>query len=119
VITNVYVDGFNLYYGGCLKGTSHKWLDLDVLCRTLLPNNELQRIRYFTARVKVRVPPGHPQRSNRYKIPTPTAPTRIRTVSGGKAAALHPLPPLAVPLLLKPRCPARGRHAAPGSPASR
>ena len=28
--TNVYVDGFNLYYG-CLKGTPHKWLDLDAL----------------------------------------------------------------------------------------
>ena len=25
--TNVYVDGFNLYYG-CVKGTPHRWLDL-------------------------------------------------------------------------------------------
>jgi hypothetical protein len=65
VITNVYVDGFNLYYG-CLKGTSHKWLDLDVLCRTLLPNNELQRIRYFTARVKVRDDPLAPVRQDLY-----------------------------------------------------
>jgi hypothetical protein len=30
--TNVYVDGFNLYYG-CLKGTPYKWLDLDAMCR--------------------------------------------------------------------------------------
>jgi hypothetical protein len=65
VITNVYVDGFNLYYG-CLKGTSHKWLDLDALCRTLLPNNELQRIRYFTARVKVRHDPLAPVRQDLY-----------------------------------------------------
>ena len=65
MITNVYVDGFNLYYG-CLKGTSHKWLDLDVLCRTLLPNNELQRIRYFTARVKVRDDPLAPVRQDLY-----------------------------------------------------
>ncbi|MDN5856282.1 MAG: NYN domain-containing protein, partial [Actinomycetia bacterium] len=34
--TNVYVDGFNLYYG-CLKGTAHRWLDLEALCRKLLP----------------------------------------------------------------------------------
>jgi len=65
VITNVYVDGFNLYYG-CLKGTSHKWLDLDALCRTLLPNNQLHRIRYFTARVKARDDPLAPVRQDLY-----------------------------------------------------
>jgi hypothetical protein len=65
VITNVYVDGFNLYYG-CLKGTSHKWLDLDALCRTLLPNNQLHRIRYFTARVKIRDDPLAPVRQDLY-----------------------------------------------------
>jgi uncharacterized LabA/DUF88 family protein len=51
VITNVYVDGFNLYYG-CLKGQPHKWLDLEAICARLLPKNEIKRIRYFTARVK-------------------------------------------------------------------
>ena len=65
MITNVYVDGFNLYYG-CLKGTSHKWLDLDALCRTLLPNNQLHRIRYFTARVKARDDPLAPVRQDLY-----------------------------------------------------
>lgn len=28
--TNVYIDGFNLYYG-CVRGTLHKWLDLAAL----------------------------------------------------------------------------------------
>lgn len=51
--TNVYVDGFNLYYG-CLKGTSYRWLDLDALCARLLPKNNVCRIRYFTARVSAR-----------------------------------------------------------------
>ena len=32
--TNVYIDGFNLFYGA-LKGSGYKWLDLDVLCRHL------------------------------------------------------------------------------------
>ena len=50
---NVYVDGFNLYYG-CLKGTPYKWLNLERLSEQLLPNFELGRIRYFTARVRGR-----------------------------------------------------------------
>jgi hypothetical protein len=49
MLTNVYVDGFNLYYG-CLKGTPYKWLDLGALCQVLLPPNKIQRIRYFTPR---------------------------------------------------------------------
>ena len=51
--TNVYIDGFNLYYG-CLKGTPHKWLDLEAFCARLLPKDDVQRIRYFTARVTPR-----------------------------------------------------------------
>ena len=46
--TNVYVDGFNLYYGA-LKGTPHKWLDLERLFTILRPHDEIQTIYYFTA----------------------------------------------------------------------
>lgn len=50
--TTVYVDGFNLYYRA-LKGTPHRWLDLLALSRQLLRSeNQINRIRYFTARVK-------------------------------------------------------------------
>jgi uncharacterized LabA/DUF88 family protein len=62
VPTNVYVDGFNLYYG-CLRGTPHKWLDLDALCRRLFPRDRINRIRYFTAIVSAR--PGDPQQPQR------------------------------------------------------
>ncbi|MGW1341740.1 NYN domain-containing protein [Kribbella sp. NPDC002412] len=55
---NVYIDGFNLYYG-CLKGQPYKWLNLDKMCELLLPRFELGRIRYFTAHVKER--PGNLQ----------------------------------------------------------
>jgi hypothetical protein len=51
VKTNVYIDGFNLYYGA-VKDTSYKWLDLHKLCTLIFPNNDIQRIRYFTALVK-------------------------------------------------------------------
>jgi hypothetical protein len=47
---NIYVDGFNLYYGA-LKGTPYKWLDLEALSRRLAPGCDINRIRYFTARV--------------------------------------------------------------------
>ncbi|MCY3801072.1 MAG: NYN domain-containing protein [Chloroflexi bacterium] len=55
---NVYVDGFNLYYGA-VKGTPYKWLHLGKLCRLLRPKDRINRIRYFTADVKPR--PNDPQ----------------------------------------------------------
>ena len=60
--TTVYIDGFNLYYGA-LRGTPHKWLDLESLCRRLLPKDEITRIRYFTARITAR--PQDPQQAQR------------------------------------------------------
>lgn len=60
--TSVYVDGFNLYYG-CLKGTPHKWLDIGKLCRLVLKNNDVNRIRYSTARVQPRA--GDPRQQVR------------------------------------------------------
>jgi uncharacterized LabA/DUF88 family protein len=51
--TIVYVDGFNLYYGA-LKGTAFKWLDITKMCRTLLPNHNILRVKYYTARVSAR-----------------------------------------------------------------
>lgn len=50
--TIVYVDGFNFYYGE-VRGTPWKWLDPEALFRNLLgPQNQLVKIRYFTARVQ-------------------------------------------------------------------
>jgi len=65
VLTNVYVDGYNLYYG-CLKGTPYKWLDLAALCRHLLPRHSIQRIRYFTARVSALRDAQQPVRQEAY-----------------------------------------------------
>ena len=55
--TWVYVDGFNLYFG-CVKGTPYKWLNIAHLCDVLLPGHQIERIKYFTARVHGR--PGDP-----------------------------------------------------------
>lgn len=51
--TNVYIDGFNLYYG-CLKGSPYRWLDVEALCAVLLPKDEINQVRYFTARIAAR-----------------------------------------------------------------
>ena len=48
--TNIYIDGFNLYYGALL-GTQYKWLNLGEMCQQLLPKHQINKIRYFTARV--------------------------------------------------------------------
>lgn len=57
--TSVYVDGFNLYYGA-LKGTPYKWLDLKALFTAILrPQNHIQTIKYYTARVSARPDDPH------------------------------------------------------------
>jgi len=60
------VDAFNLYYG-CLRGSPYKWLDLVALCRVLLPKNQVECIKYFTARVGARPgAAGQPTRQQLY-----------------------------------------------------
>ena len=50
---NIYVDGFNLYYGA-VKNTPYRWLDIAAMCRLLLPRDDIHRIKYFTALVDPR-----------------------------------------------------------------
>jgi NYN domain len=63
---NVYVDGFNLYYGA-LKDTEFRWLDIREFCQRLVPRNTIKRVRYFTAQVSTRVSDPHgPARQDAY-----------------------------------------------------
>jgi hypothetical protein len=64
--TNVYIDGFNFYYG-CVKGTPYKWLNFEALCQRIFPSHNIHRIRYFTARVHSPAnDPQKPQRQETY-----------------------------------------------------
>ena len=66
VRTRVYIDGYNLYYA-CLKGSPHKCLDPHALCCALLPRNQIDVVRYFTAQVSARPhDPDQPQRQQTY-----------------------------------------------------
>jgi uncharacterized LabA/DUF88 family protein len=50
---NVCVDGFNPYYGA-VKNTPYRWLNIAALCRLLLPRDQINQIKYFTALVRPR-----------------------------------------------------------------
>jgi hypothetical protein len=63
---NIYVDGFNLYYGA-IRGTPYRWLNIAALCRLLLPHDHINRIKYFTALVGPRPnDPDQPARQQTY-----------------------------------------------------
>ncbi len=64
MVTNVYIDGFNFYYG-CMRGTPYRWLNLEAFCAKLLPKDDISRIRYFTAMVSARS--GNPEAPLRQK----------------------------------------------------
>lgn len=49
--TYFYIDGYNLYYQR-LKESPYKWLDLQKLCESLLPKNDIRVVKYFTARAE-------------------------------------------------------------------
>ena len=56
--TNVYIDGYNLYYG-LLQGGQYKWLDVvslfvNGICRQQDPQATVTRVNYFSSRVRAR-----------------------------------------------------------------
>ncbi|MEO8457349.1 MAG: NYN domain-containing protein [Chloroflexota bacterium] len=55
---NVYIDGFNLFYGS-LRDSSYRWLNIESLALKLVRRDQLHRVRYFTAKITPR--PGHPR----------------------------------------------------------
>jgi hypothetical protein len=95
--TNIYVDAFNLYYG-CLKQTGHRWLDLAALSASLLPQHQINRIRYFTALVSTIAGDGdgnQPQRQQLYLRALRTIPNL--TVHEGHYLSGKRMMPLAHP----------------------
>ena len=62
LITNVYIDGFNLYYRA-LKDGPYRWLDLRKLVESLFPQDHVHRVCYFTAYLRAR--PGNPGQRQR------------------------------------------------------
>lgn len=66
MITNLYIDGFNLYYRA-VRDTTFKWLNLRKLAEILLPQDTIHRVCYFTALLDARPDdPRQPQRQQAY-----------------------------------------------------
>lgn len=53
MLTNFYIDGFNLYYRA-LQGTPYKWLNLRKLAEALFPLDTIHKVCYFTALITPR-----------------------------------------------------------------
>lgn len=81
--TNVYVDGFNFYYG-CVKDTPYKWLDFRALCHQVLKasKHDVQQIKYFTARVDGRGDPHRPTRQDAYLRAIQAADPQLSVILG-------------------------------------
>ncbi len=91
--TNVYIDGFNLYFGAVRK-TPYRWLDVQRLCELLLPNPQhvIQTVKYFTAHISPR--PNDlqaPQRQQAYLRAVRTRP-KVQTYFGHYATREVTLP---------------------------
>ena len=65
MVTNVYIDGFNLYYRA-LKDSPFRWMDLRKLSEVLFPEDAIHRVCYFTARLAAR--PGNPSQPRRQLV---------------------------------------------------
>jgi hypothetical protein len=75
--TIVYIDGFNLYYRA-LKGTPHKWLDIEAMSRAALPKTGIiERVNYYTAHISGRVDPESPRRQHAYLRAIATLPAVV------------------------------------------
>lgn len=78
--TRVYIDGFNFYYSAYDRAgwAEFKWLNLVELCQAALPHNEVELVRYFTAKVGATpADPGQPQRQEAYLQALRTLGSRI------------------------------------------
>jgi uncharacterized LabA/DUF88 family protein len=65
--TNVYVDGFNLYYRRLKYRPQLKWLNLKVLADEILrPPMAVSKVNYYTARVSGKIDPHAPVRQAAY-----------------------------------------------------
>ena len=79
---NVYIDGFNLYYG-MLKGTPYKWLDLEKFSDTMVSHGiDVVNIKYFTAPIKAYPPNPDKLLRQHFYIEALSALPRVKVIEG-------------------------------------
>ena len=95
MLTNLYVDGFNLYFRAARR-TKNRWLNLRRLAEVLFPEDTIGRVWYFTALVQERPgDPGQPRRQLVYLRALKTLPNL--EISYGTFTSGIKMRPLACP----------------------
>jgi len=85
--TYAYIDGFNLYYG-CFRPpapahwSKYKWLNLEVFCDLLFPDNDVIAVRYYTADVVNRPPDNRQSTRQQAYLKALSTLNRVEVVKG-------------------------------------
>jgi len=88
-------EGKRLYYGA-VKNTPYRWLNIAAMCRLLLPRDQINQIKYFTALVSpCPHDPGQPTRQQTYLRALRTIPNL--TIILGRFLTHDVMMPLAPP----------------------
>lgn len=65
--TIIYIDSWNLYYGSLNKrGLGFKWINLESWLQKIFPNNDIQKIKFFTAKSSGKYDPTKPIRQDTF-----------------------------------------------------
>lgn len=100
--TIVYVDGFNLYYRVLKKNPQYKWLDLEALCRNVLPaDSNIKQINFYTARVSSIIDKDAPRRQQIYFKALKTS--NLVKITLGEFKVREKFMKLAEPLAFRPK----------------
>jgi len=63
----VYIDSWNFYYGSLNnRGLGFKWLNIESWLQKLFPNNDIQKIKFFTAKSSGKYDPTKPVRQEMF-----------------------------------------------------
>lgn len=100
--TIVYIDGFNLYYRALKDNPQYKWLDLEALCKNILPSDSnIKQINFYTARLSSKIDKDAPRRQQIYLSALGT--TDIVKITLGEFKVRDKFVKLAEPLTFSPR----------------
>lgn len=102
VDTIVYIDGFNLYYRALKQNRQYRWLDLESLCKNILPSDSnIKKINFYTARVSSTIDKDAPRKQQIYFKALKT--TDIVEIIFGEFRIRNKFAKLTEPLTFRPR----------------
>lgn len=102
VDTIVYIDGFNLYYRALKQNPEYRWLNLEALCKNILPpDSNIKKINFYTARVSSKIDKDAPRKQQIYFKALKT--TEIVEITFGEFRIRDKFAKLTEPLTFRPK----------------